>query len=270
MNKERSNSKLARRRPNTLAENLINILTTRRGLGVSDPRDMVFVHKVIVQASSYQDDLEAEDIAIDYSKRVEERVEEVLVNLARYCIKTFPKDRRLEILSYKENCNDCWCKGKELGLPSWVPNWTLKGFPHPFRRLREMGHIRGSTAFQVRSEVHVNASPSLCAWLNTSFVCFGWRAGSVTKISHAITLVQAGWKLPKEYLLRLLQRGSPREKALTQLHHHWCEIIGSLYSDANVMKSSSENSAPRGPQPLINIFTTQSQSLRIEKIDEIA
>ncbi|KAF7870163.1 uncharacterized protein EAF02_009353 [Botrytis sinoallii] len=264
MDEERRNFKSARRPSNTLAENLIKILTTRRGLGVSDPRDMVFAHKGIVQASSYQDDREAEDIAIDYSKSVEK----VFTDLACHCLKTFPEGRRLEILSYKENCND------SLGLPSWVPNWTLKGFPHPYRRLREMGHIRGSTAFQIRPEVEVNVSPPLCAWLNTSFVCSGWRAGSITKISHAITLVQAGWKLPKEHHLDQLRRGWPRERvwiqALTRLYRHWCGLIVPLYSDANAMKLSSENSAPRGPQPLINMFITQSQRSRKEKIDKIA
>ncbi|THV48674.1 hypothetical protein BGAL_0234g00140 [Botrytis galanthina] len=270
MNKEKKNFKLARRSSNTLAENLIDIMTTRRGLGVSDPRDMVFSHKGIAQASSYQDNREAEDIAIDYSKRVEE----VLVNLAHYCIKTFPEDRKLQILSYKENCDDSWGKRKEFGLPSWVPNWTLKGFPNHYRRLREMGDIRGSTAFQIRSEAEVNIPPPLCAWLNTSFVCSGWRAGSIKKISHAITPVQAGWKLPKEHLLDQLREGWPREevwiRALTLLYRHWCGILRPLYSDAKVMKLSSENSTPPGPQSLIKIFTAQSQSFRKEKIDEIA
>ncbi|TGO41894.1 hypothetical protein BHYA_0015g00570 [Botrytis hyacinthi] len=161
INEERRNFKLARRRPSTLAENLINILTIRRGLGVSDPRDMVFADKGIVQASLYQDDLDAEDIAIDYSKRVEE----VLINLARYCIKTFPKDRRLEILSCKEVYYDFW----------WVsaPLPTFAG--------------------------------------NGKYPC-----------------------------------------------------------DTNVMKSNSGDSTPRRPQSLIDMFTAQLQSLRIEKIAEIA
>ncbi|KAF7932020.1 uncharacterized protein EAE97_009041 [Botrytis byssoidea] len=118
MNKERSNFKSARRPSKILAENLINLLTARRGLGVSDPRDMVFAHNGIVQTSSYQTFLEAEEIAIDYSKSVEK----VFTDLACHCLKIFPDYRRLEILSYKENRTGCRAKENELEVPSWVPD----------------------------------------------------------------------------------------------------------------------------------------------------
>ncbi|KAF5875479.1 uncharacterized protein Bfra_003933 [Botrytis fragariae] len=270
MNKERSNFNSIRRPSKTLAENLISFLTVRRGLGASDPRDMVFAHKGIVQASPYQNYLEAEDIAIDYSKSVEK----VFADLACHCLKTFPDHSRLEILSYKENHNDWRAKENELEVPSWVPNWTVKGFPHPYRRLREMEHMWGSTVPPILSEVQVHTSPTLYTWMNTSLVCSGWRAGNITKVSSAITLVQAGWKLPKEYLFRLFLGGNSRQKiwihALTELYRHWCDVLGPLYSDANIMKSNSDDSASSRPQLLIDLFKAQSQSLRMKRIDEIA
>lgn len=270
MNKERNNFKSVRRPSKILVENLINLLTARRGLRVSDPRDMVFAHKGIVQTSSYQTFLEADEIAIDYSKSVEK----IFTDLAYHCLKTFPDHRRLEILSYKEFHNDCRDKENELEVPSWVPDWTLKGFPHPYRRLREMEHIWGSTIPPDMFEEQVHASPTLYTCMNTSFACSDWRAGNIIKVSSAITLNQAGWKLPKEYLRRLFQEVNPREKlwihALNELYLHWCDVLGPLYSDANVLKSNSEDSAPRRPQSLIDMFTAQSRSLRMKKIDEIA
>lgn len=124
------------------------------------------------------------------------------------------------------------------------------------------------------SEEQVHTSPTLYTWMNTSFACPGWRAGNITKVSSDITLHQADWKLPREHLRRLFQEGSSREKlwihALNELYRHWCDILGPLYSDANVMKSNPEDSTQRRPQPLIDMFTAQSQSLRMKKIDEIA
>ncbi|KAF7881445.1 hypothetical protein EAF00_011814 [Botryotinia globosa] len=269
MNKERSNFKSARRPSKILAENLIDLLAARRGLGVSDPRDMVFAHKGIVQTSSYQSFLEADEIAIDYSKSAEK----VFTDLAYHCLKTFPDHRRLEILSFKEIHNDCRDKENGLEVPSWVPDWTLKGFPYPYRRLREMEHIWGSNMPPNMSEEQVHTSPTLYTSMNTSFACSGWRAGNITKVSSAITLDQAGWKLPKEHLRRLFQEGISREKlwihAINELYRHWCDVLGPLYSDANVMKSKPEDSTLRRSQSLIDMFTAQSQSLRMKKLTRL-
>ncbi|KAH7311009.1 heterokaryon incompatibility protein-domain-containing protein [Rhexocercosporidium sp. MPI-PUGE-AT-0058] len=90
---------------------LFQMLESRRGSGVSDPRDMIFAHLGLT--SQFTQNL----IRVDYDKSLTELYEEV----ARKHIKTHGN---ISILSYVENIDPCHRRER---LPSWVPDWERVG-----------------------------------------------------------------------------------------------------------------------------------------------
>jgi Heterokaryon incompatibility protein (HET) len=87
---------------------LLDLVASRRGLGVSDGRDMIFAHLGLVS------DLPDHRIAVDYKKscvRVYEDfalyvMEKLGVNYITRHVEDIPPEQRMQ------------------GLPSWVPDWT--------------------------------------------------------------------------------------------------------------------------------------------------
>jgi len=95
------------------SETLLNILVTRRGAGVSDPRDMVYGHLGLLPQPI--------EIAmeIDYGKSVAKVYEDI----ARHFIR---RDNSLAFLQHLENVD---LNSRRDGLPSWVPDWTISHKP---------------------------------------------------------------------------------------------------------------------------------------------
>jgi hypothetical protein len=89
---------------------LLALLALRRGLGVSDARDMIYAHLGVVSDSLFGH-LELE---VDYSKSCSE----LFIDVTRYFLKRY-KDYR--ILSHVEDVDPL---KRRQGLPSWVPDWT--------------------------------------------------------------------------------------------------------------------------------------------------
>lgn len=88
---------------------MLELATARRGLCVSDPRDMVSAH--VRFASDGQDG----DLKVDYSKTCQE----VFVDFARFIAYKYGGGY---ILEYMENTQSHLCRND---LPSWVPDWTV-------------------------------------------------------------------------------------------------------------------------------------------------
>jgi hypothetical protein len=82
-------------------------MDSRRGLGASDPRDMIYAHLGLVELNPSR-----------FSIMYEHSVVQVYEDVARLFLTVLPN---LSILIFVENTEE----GKRLaGLPSWVPDWS--------------------------------------------------------------------------------------------------------------------------------------------------
>jgi len=96
--------------PTQFGSDMLELLTARRGMGASDPRDMVFAHVGI--AIDSQD----EGLTVDYSKSCEE----VYEDCARWLARRYGNQALLD-----NACHDRVSPGPhQLRLPSWAPDWT--------------------------------------------------------------------------------------------------------------------------------------------------
>jgi hypothetical protein len=94
-----------------------------KGHGLRDPRDKVYSILSIALGGQH------EDLRPDYSLPVEE----VYLKLAVHIIK---RDNNLDLFGF------C-CAKQHFNHPSWVPDWSLQRFPHPFAKtkdIRPYGH----------------------------------------------------------------------------------------------------------------------------------
>lgn len=87
---------------------MMTLALARRGLGVTDPRDMIFAH------TGFASDGEAELLRVDYSKQYEK----VCIDFAMHQIR---KDNCCRLLFHVDGGN---APSREVQLPSWVPDWT--------------------------------------------------------------------------------------------------------------------------------------------------
>jgi hypothetical protein len=100
---------------------LLNILTARRGLGVTDLRDMVYGHLAVTGCFD-QSDKRCEDsgvLSVDYNKTMFQvfidATSHILASLQGRCVLL-----EAELLDQKHR----------EGLPSWVPDWSLENRNH--------------------------------------------------------------------------------------------------------------------------------------------
>jgi hypothetical protein len=98
------------------AEKLFDLLVSRKGFGVSDPRDMLFANVGLVPNLHSNDDPLLDLIAVDYEK---DEVQ-VYVDLTCYFLEVLG-DPALSLLDGAPRL--------VKNLPSWVPDWT--SVPHP-------------------------------------------------------------------------------------------------------------------------------------------
>ncbi|KAF7894482.1 uncharacterized protein EAF01_009933 [Botrytis porri] len=110
----------------TGGSSLLSILVSRQGSGVSDFRDIIYGYLAVAEIrrpyshgiSSYLDPKDYLPV-VDYTKSVDE----VFVDAAFYiAISTEPR-RLWDMLFYSETTRPHL---KRKGLPSWVPDWTLR------------------------------------------------------------------------------------------------------------------------------------------------
>ncbi|KAH9213670.1 heterokaryon incompatibility protein-domain-containing protein [Leptodontidium sp. 2 PMI_412] len=93
---------------------LLKILSSRRSLGVTDPRDMVYAHLGLL--GSRRDSTGHRNLFVDvnYGKSIREVYVDVAVSFLH-------SRSRLDILSHVE---DVLLELRRKHLPSWVPDWT--------------------------------------------------------------------------------------------------------------------------------------------------
>ena len=105
---------------------LFDILIARRGLGVTDLRDMIYGHLAVTGCFD-QSDKRCEDsglLVVNYSKTISE----VFTDATSHIIASWRGRRVLleaELLGQKHRVD---------GLPSWVPDWSLVNRNHEYTR----------------------------------------------------------------------------------------------------------------------------------------
>ena len=90
---------------------LLELLKARRGLGASDPRDMIFAHTNIASDGGH------EDMTIDYTKTCAH----IYTRFARYILKEYGLNDLLNCVRDVESTHN------PHYLPSWVPDWSNPG-----------------------------------------------------------------------------------------------------------------------------------------------
>ncbi|RDL32371.1 uncharacterized protein BP5553_08827 [Venustampulla echinocandica] len=144
-------------------QEIAKILVSRRGFGVTDPRDMVFGHPSLLAHNV---------IEVDYGQSVAD----VYEKFARDHIKA---SRGLEILSYIDNID---LDERRLDLASWAPDWTST----ISNRSILITEMNGSQDFR-DSERWQGLD---CIWMKDprGFSCRGYVRGSVAKLSSAVDI----------------------------------------------------------------------------------
>ncbi|PMD54007.1 HET-domain-containing protein [Hyaloscypha bicolor E] len=107
------------------AERLYDLLKSRKGFGVTDPRDMLFANLGLVgHATEYENEF-LHLIMVDYQKNEAK----VYSDLARYFLESFDDFRIFALLDPNE-------KRCESEAPSWAPDW-VSGPPSQYSRLSD-------------------------------------------------------------------------------------------------------------------------------------
>jgi hypothetical protein len=106
-----------------ILSNFIDILVSRRGFGVSDPRDMIFAHAALVHHLNISNPNYNHSIA------------QVFEGLARHHIKSM---QSYEIFSYVEILEP---HERRQELTSWVPDWTWANPSPPVRIMQHTGSV---------------------------------------------------------------------------------------------------------------------------------
>ncbi|KAL2071847.1 hypothetical protein VTL71DRAFT_13082 [Oculimacula yallundae] len=184
------------------ASSLYDLLDSRRGMGVTDSRDMLFAHMGMM--SAHMEIIKEFDPAvghlldIDYGKSHSQ----VFRDLARYLLRNqaqspmelvhtnFQPSEPMCLLSHIETCTSS--QGHDTRLPSWVPDWSSRRPLH--RRLRltapelytfcESWHITAGLEARFLNQGLFNFWPEKCI-----FACLGYHVGTILHISPEVRSV---------------------------------------------------------------------------------
>jgi len=217
----------------TFCNAILGTLDARRGLAVSDPRDMLFAHRAILGKADGTEQ-ERSLIKVDYGKGCAEVYADVAKYVSQIGQTCTPKSS-YEIFSYAELSTEL--TGRPWNIPTWAPNWILKCLPHSCRRLREVMKLKSkkywtgmpSPGFNYSVLVVSEWVPSIRhLWIGSSiFASVGFRVGKLRKISEVITEAQSMWKL-REHIEEDLGVESFQfieRKIKVLLFSHWKGII---------------------------------------------
>ncbi|PMD61290.1 HET-domain-containing protein [Hyaloscypha bicolor E] len=169
---------------------LLELLQSRRALGATDPRDIVFAHVLIARSvdvvGKYRDLIQA-----DYSKDCSQVYEEV----ARYL---FENQSDFSIFSLAE---DVELGKRRPGMASWAPDWTVPLPGPPWTTIPEYLGTAGLYFVQDAYNInHVRRKWSVPrqathGWLGSTFVCVGAKASPVNTMSAEISLPFRGFNI---------------------------------------------------------------------------
>jgi hypothetical protein len=214
---------------------LLEILQTRRGLGVSDPRDMLFAHRATL---SVADGTEKEKglAKVDYGKSCAE----VYGDIAKYVFRmkqaheidedSVWAQSGYEILSYAGDPIEAI--GQLDDVPIWAPNWMLKGLPYPHWQLRDVLRPKSKKkCWNAMPSLQRNYSvtegiPTPChLWIGSSiFASVGLQIGQLCRTSKIITPAQSMWSMIEHpFYIEYISFDTRMELSL---FNHWKDIIG--------------------------------------------
>lgn len=149
---------------------LLNILHSRRGYGVFDPRDMLYGHLALFANQSKSDNPEIEKLVeIDYRKSIAD----VYTDLTLYILN---RQCDFKFLSHVEDVEF----EKKFNLPTWVPDWTSKGI---YRKMRGNWWKR---TIMSRRRVHDMREIHVVLGEKAVLGCIGTRVGGVEVIKNGI------------------------------------------------------------------------------------
>jgi hypothetical protein len=161
---------------------LLQLLQFRRGLGVTDPRDMLFAHTIIARTADVAERYR-EFVKVDYGQDCAE----VFRRIARYFVNHF---NSLSILSSVE---DVELEHRRPGMVSWAPDWTVMQRPLPWTTLEGLGSSRESYLFQRKgvSEEHISRnwtvpSERTLAWSGSTIACIGTSHGVISHLGQEV------------------------------------------------------------------------------------
>ncbi|KAH7317413.1 heterokaryon incompatibility protein-domain-containing protein [Rhexocercosporidium sp. MPI-PUGE-AT-0058] len=221
----------------TNANDLVTILEERRGLGITQPADMLFAHLGIVRLS-YNPLVE-----VNYGKDVAD----VYEDLATYLLINY----RYDILSHREFAVELNPPQKALAssrrkedLATWAPVWTEKKQSHPYLGLRDalVTHSRHSPS----KDDSFSEFEKACQKLAPAVVgCAGFRVAEIFNVSSVITSSQASFRIEDFESLdpdfKVTYAGGEYhrnfrlvQKAWKLVYEHWRDIIEPLLVDRNV------------------------------------
>ncbi|KAE8449722.1 hypothetical protein EG329_007497 [Mollisiaceae sp. DMI_Dod_QoI] len=95
------------------ASRLLETLVERRGLGASDPRDMIFAHLALCADGEVEI---PKALSADYTKTTKQVYEEAAAFI-------FQQTKNFDILAHAEETN---LRSQKANLASWCPDWTAK------------------------------------------------------------------------------------------------------------------------------------------------
>lgn len=154
-------------------EPLLSILLSRRGFGVTNPRDMVYGHLAV--AGLHRPAIEAARAPVpqvDYNKTVAE----VFTDATFYIINS---TRSNKVLFHAEVVNG---PHRRTDLPSWVPDWSLDSTHHPpqIQGWPDLPKEFPLGGFDIRARSVFIQQPPLLVYR-------GWSVGKITKMGIEVS-----------------------------------------------------------------------------------
>lgn len=242
----------------TFAKSLLEILQSRRGFGVYDPRDMLFAHLGIIVGRARGQ----MRVNVDYTKSHRQIYEDVVMLLLES-----PEHLGFEILSHAEAGHGIDSRVGELS--SWTPNWVLKPRPHPYLRLRYAFSF-GNVERWSRKEYHAYLTSKYYSYLSSRFptpnhalvspsvlACAGYFVGTISKVSRVVTSDQASWNIysglnfNKTLGDSLMPNEDAFKEAWSYVYNHWRDVLGPLVevNDKELFYASWKHFDPNPSHP---------------------
>lgn len=216
--------------PRAVAVKLLNLLLSRRGLGVEDPRDMLFAHVGLLGNSQLSQSFQTL-IEVDYAKN--ESL--VFFQIAHFITEAFQDYRLLSLLEYRH----------EAHIPSFAPNWTANS-PVVFNSIPTALGLDDT----ISGEYFPPNPESLNLWMPEHLVlaCAGWQLARIATVQPNLHGDIPPLKIQNKF--PFLQRGVPRTKfnckitsflhllelAYDEFYSGWYHLLGTTPNPSDVFK----------------------------------
>ncbi|RFU34236.1 hypothetical protein B7463_g2103, partial [Scytalidium lignicola] len=194
---------------NGIGNTLLALLALRRGLGVSDSRDMIYVH-LGVASDSISGNL---GFKVDYTKGYQQ----LFTDITRYFLEMHNDYR---ILSHIEDVDPL---RRRLGLPSWVPDWTSNKVLDLHENPKPNYHKTSTAIFSISSSAEGKYQLTCRGWVfgkitmvGTNVLGFTHLKSDEIKKSWATLLGDSEHQTLSFYSEKIFKRGSEKFGALVE------------------------------------------------------